>query len=110
MTNDNEDYYVICQNFHNTYDYDLGKYIMKNIDKNIYNGVPCHFINVVNEIFVLMHQRYLFHKKNTEYIKCLDICKLERLKNKNIYECIKWCQTYNIPYNTIKMNIFNDKI
>ena len=110
MTHDNESFYVICQNYNNTYDYDLGKYIIQNMEMNIYTGIPCYFINIMNEIFTLIRQKYLFHKKNVLFFKCLDLCKLERLKNKNICDCIKWCQTYDIPYNIVKINIFNDKI
>lgn len=110
MSSNNEDFYVICQNYNNTYKYDLGKYIIQNMKTNIYIGVPCHFINVINEIFVLIKQKYLLYKKNITFLKCVDLTKLDRIRNKNIYDCIKWCQTYDIPYNMNKVNIFNDKI
>lgn len=110
MSNDNEYFYVICQNYNNTYNFDLGNYILQNMQLTIYEGVPCYFINIVNEIFSLIRQKYLLHKKNIIFFKCLDLCKLERLKNKNIYDCIKWCQTHELPYNMVKINIFNNKI
>ena len=100
MSNGSEDYYIICQKFNNTYDYDI-ELLSK---KSVTCSTPLHFINYVNEIFVLMKQQYLINRKNIFFIKLLNIEKKELSINKNLYNCIKWCETYDIPYNELKTN------
>ena len=106
MSNGSEEYYIICQKFNNTYDYDIDLLSKSSVSCN----TPIHFINYVNEIFVLMRQQFLVNKKNTFFIKMLNTEKREMSINRNIYNCVKWCETYNIPHNDVKINIFNDKM
>lgn len=105
-----ENIYVICQHYNNTYQEDLGEFILENLNNlSIYENIPCHFINYMNEIQVYIKQQILFHKKNGFYF-LNDDEKIEKIKSKNILNCIKWCESFNIPYNNIKLNIFNDKV
>jgi hypothetical protein len=107
VMNDNENYYIICQKFNNTYNYDIGRIVFEN---NVECVVPYHFINYMNEIFVLMKQQILLYNKNVFFLKNINVEKMEQIRNKNIYQCIKWCETHSIPFNQIKINIFNDKL
>jgi len=101
----NECIYLICQNYNNTYVNDLGEFVIENLENlSIYENIPCHFINYMNEISAHLKQQILYYKKNIFYI---DEEKTERMRTKNIMYCMKWCETFNIPYN--KINIFNDK-
>jgi len=104
MCNDIEDYYIICQKFDNTYDsMEISK------DEGIFCKTPLQFTNYINEVFVLIRQQCLIYRKNLFFIKTLSTDKIETIRNKNIYNCIKWCENHNIPCNDIKTNIFNDR-
>jgi hypothetical protein len=106
MSNGSEDYYIICQKFNKTHDYDINLLSKNSVTCN----TPLHFINYINEIFVLMKQQFLINRKNIFFVKLLNTEKKDATINKNIYNCIKWCETYEIPYNELKINIFNDKL
>lgn len=109
VMSNNEDYYIICQKFNNTYDYDIGQTVLENVD-GITCNIPYHFINYINEIFVMIKHQYVLFKKNEIFLKNLNEEKMENVKNKNIYNCIKWCEDHDIPCNPVKNNVFNDKL
>lgn len=104
MSNGSEDYYIICQKYNNTYDYKIEDSISEN--SGIACNIPIHFINYANEIFVLLKQQFMVYKKNIFFIKISNDEKKENTINKNIHDCVKWCESYDIPYNEVKINIF----
>jgi len=102
----NDYIYIICQNYNNTYEYDLEEFILENLNQlDIRENIPCYFINYMNEVKAYITQQILYYKKSMFYLN--DEEKMEKIKYKNITYCIKWCETFNIPYNNV--NIFNDK-
>jgi hypothetical protein len=103
MSNGSEDYYLICQKFNNTYDSEI-EILSKN---SVTCNIPLHFVNYVNEIFVLMKQQFLVNRKNTFFIKLLNSEKKELTISKNLYNCVKWCENHDIPYNEVKTFLTN---
>jgi hypothetical protein len=81
-----------------------------NIKYLIQEDIPCHFINKLDEINIILGQQQLESIDNIINIiknKNKDD-KLELIKKANIQKSINWCEKYKIPYNKFidKINIF----
>ena len=81
-----------------------------NIKYLIQQDIPCHFINKLDEINIILGQQQLESIDNIINIiknKNKDD-KLELIKKANIQKSINWCEKYKIPYNKFidKINIF----
>ena len=93
----NEDYiYIICQGYDNSYKPEISSFF--SVPQTIYSKLPYSFIKFINEINCTIEQKILSFKK---YIIHLDNDheKVERLRTKNVYNCIKWCERHYIPHN-----------
>lgn len=100
-------FYIICQNYNNTYTVNF----IKGFEFGIHEKIPLYFLNIINEYCSIIEQRCLFYKSQIIFYSLHENNeKLKELKNKNIQNSIKWCETYGVPHNNIRINMFSDKI
>lgn len=107
LPNNENAVYIICQNYDNTYQENISDFFEKK--NSIYSKIPYIFIKYMNELNCINRQRIFAFKKQIIYLKT-NPDKLELVRNKNIFNCIKWCERYYIPHNNVKINIFKDTI
>jgi len=99
--------YVICRNYNNTYDVNF----IAGFNMGIYKKIPLYFLNIVNEYYSIIEQRFYYHKSQVIFYSLHEHNeKIKEIKNKNIVNSIRWCETYGIPFNNIKINMFSDKV
>lgn len=103
-----DDYlYIICQRYNNTYEVDF----ITGFKLGFHKKIPLYFLNIVNEYYAIIEQRFLFYKSQLIFYSLHENNeKIKEIKNKNITNSIKWCEMYGIPHNNIKINIFSDKV
>jgi len=101
------DHFIICQNYNNTYNVNY----ISGFKMGIHKKIPLYFLNIINEYYCIIDQRIFFNKSQIIFYSLYENSeKIKEIKNKNIINSIKWCQTYGIPHHNIKINMFSDKI
>jgi hypothetical protein len=99
--------YVICRNYNNTYDVNF----ITGFNMGIYKKIPLYFLNIVNEYYSIIEQRFYYHKSQVIFYSLHEHNeKIKEIKNKNIDNSIRWCETYGVPFNNIKINMFSGKV
>lgn len=102
-----ENLYIICQNYNNTYDINF----IAGFSMGIYKKIPLYFLNIINEYYSIIEQRFYYYKSQVIFYSLHENnVKIKEIKNKNINNSIKWCEKYDIPFNNIKINMFSDKV
>jgi hypothetical protein len=102
-----EHLYIICQKYNNTYEVNF----ITGFSMGIYKKIPLYFLNIINEYYSIIEQRLYYYKSQVIFYSLHDNDeKIRGIKNKNINNSIKWCETYGVPFNNIKINIFSDKV
>ena len=100
-------FYIVCQKYNNTYNVNY----IKGFAMGIHKKIPLYFLNIINEYYSIIEQRTFFYKSQVIFYSLHENNeKLKELKNKNIQNSIKWCETYGVPHNNIKINMFSEKI
>lgn len=102
-----EHLYIICQNYNNTYDVDF----VTGFSMGIYKKIPLYFLNIVNEYYSIIEQRFYYYKTQAIFYSLHENNeKIKEIRNKNISNSIKWCEKYGVPFNNIKINMFSEKV
>ena len=102
-----EHIYIICQKYNNTYDVNF----ITGFNMGIYKKIPLYFLNIINEYYSIIEQRFYYYKSQVIFYSLHEKNeKIKEIKNKNINNSIKWCETYGVPFHNIKINMFSDKI
>lgn len=101
------DHFIICQNYKNTYSVNF----MDGFKMGIHKKIPLYFLNIIDEYYSIVDQKHFFNKSQIIFYSLHENNeKIKEIKNKNIINSIKWCETYGVPHNNIKINMFSDKI